>query len=73
MNHDNGVNLFAAFMLAILGELAHFIRVNHEVIGLLFQWFAWGGAGTVGAITFIRFLQDNGWIPKGKRKKNGQN
>ncbi len=69
MEHSNGVNLFAAIMLALLGELGHFIRENHETIGLLFQWFAWGGAGTVGLVTFIRFLQDNGWIKKGKAKK----
>jgi len=66
MEHNNGVNLFAAFMLALIGELANFIKVNHEIIGILFQWFAWGGAGTVGAITFLRFLQDNGFIKKGK-------
>lgn len=66
---NNGLNLLAALMLALIGELGHFIRENHDTIGMLFQWFAWGGAGTVGAITFIRFLQDNGWVKKGKPKR----
>ncbi len=66
---NNGINLIAALLLALIGELGHFIRENHDTIGMFFQWFAWGGAGTVGAVSAVRFLQDNGFIPKGKRKK----
>lgn len=32
------------------------------------QWMAWGGASAVALVTVIKFLQDNGFIKKGKPK-----
>ncbi len=67
--NTNGITFLATILLAVIGELGHFIRENHDTIGMLFQWFAWGGAGTVGVVTVIKLLQDNGFLPKGKPKK----
>ncbi len=66
---NNFIMFLATFLLALLGELGAFIRENHDTIGMFFQWFAWGGAGTVGLVSFIKMLQDNGFLPKGRAKK----
>lgn len=74
MPNDTGHNTFLYFIMTIVltafGELGNFIKSHSEIVNaitLLFQWFAWSGAGIVGVITFIKFLQDNGWIKKGKK------
>ena len=39
-----------------------------EFIKFIFECFAWGGGGTIGLVAFVKLLQDNGFIPKGKSK-----
>lgn len=73
---DNRISIFLSFTytlgLTFFGEALNLFKTNSDIISMcsiLFQWFAWGGAGIIGFISVIKFLQDNGFIKKGKAKK----
>jgi hypothetical protein len=64
--------LICSVFLALMGELAGAIKAYNpliEAITLFAQWFAWTGAGMVGVVTIIKWLQDNEFLPKRKKKK----
>lgn len=78
-NHQTGDStgflLLITTTLAWLGRMINQLELfstNYEklidFIKFGFECFAWGGAGMVGLITFIKFLQENGWVKKGKPK-----
>ncbi len=78
---SSSLNTLYAILSPILLWLGYYIdglqvfwahhQILIEVIKDTFECFAWGGGGTIGLVTFIKFLQDNGWIRKGKPKNNG--
>jgi len=70
-NTTNTKCLATSILLALTGEWISFFKTHSDevdAISTIFQWGAWGTAMVVGFITFIKFLQDNGWIKKRKPK-----
>jgi len=66
------VNMMMVITLAVLGEAAGFMEAHNDVlsvISFLFQMFAWGGAGVIGIVSVLKYLQDTGWINMKKKKK----
>ena len=64
IEHHSNITFVAQFtitmILWILGEMANYIQGHSaevEAIKLIFQCFAWGGAGTVGAIAMFNFIK----------------
>lgn len=55
---------------ASLAKTGNLLEDNSVLIGGIsigLQWLAWGGASAVAGVTVIKFLQENGFLPKGKR------